>query len=789
MTGEQLLRRLLELAGADDDARYVLARAGEGLEAVPATLEVAGRRYQVARPATELGLRRLLWQSGGAPCIAIIGADLAGRLPADLLRAAHGGRVHALGPAQVLAAVLGTHVMGVEDEPTLQLALEHLEALRRLLREDAGTPTVLDSRLLDELLAEVSVGRRLGAVGPGALLALLLERATAWDERLRAVWQRYLRRRLATEGRLLAWALDGQDRLAALLLHGLLLASDDAHPSPLTWGPLDSTATQEQLGITRDLLRPTLVRLALDCLDAMDAMGLDSAAWLTQAETKGRGILALPILEQSAILPLGLDAQARTLAMQAAAGRPVAARAVEALRRHRAARLRQRDLTVLDELARLSRYLAAPEATRLASVLNRAPDAFRSATAADRMVAYQRDGAFADLVALRLRRAAGESSAFAPQVVALLAAWRVRRDTENEAFALLLAEDYERAVHSPGLIPVQGLWRELVLPALEAAALEQRGKAGVKAGTTVGGTAGVAAAVTAGVFVVVLDGCSYPVFLDLLYRLTQDPELPCGLALPAAADGALSDEARPRPGLALLPSVTSHSRGALFLGSVPKDPWVDERLWPGEREAVTDQARFRQNQDLSRRGLPRRLFLKGDLARGGALEAALGDEHLPVVAAVFNAVDDEIGSSNTGAVSRLRPGDISGFLSALGAAFDAGRAVFLTADHGHTPFLGTALRVGAGPTPRFCELAESEQQPEGFAVIDTAGLGGPAAAQGKRLAFAWRVGAYRGQPQVGFHGGCGLEELVVPMARLCRHGVPASEPGWWFGGGGVEEEG
>jgi hypothetical protein len=84
-------------------------------------------------------------------------------------------------------------------------------------------------------------------------------------------------------------------------------------------------------------------------------------------------------------------------------------------------------------------------------------------------------------------------------------------------------------------------------------------------------------------------------------------------------------------------------------------------------------------------------------------------------------------------------------------------------------------------------LADGEQPPEGFAVIDTAGLGGPAAASGRRLAFAWRVGAYRGQPQVGFHGGCGLEELVVPMTRLCRHGVPASEPTWWFGGGDGEE--
>ena len=63
----------------------------------------------------------------------------------------------------------------------------------------------------------------------------------------------------------------------------------------------------------------------------------------------------------------------------------------------------------------------------------------------------------------------------------------------------------------------------------------------------------------------------------------------------------------------------------------------------------------------------------------------------------------------------------------------------------------------------------------------SAGLGGPP----ERRAFAWRSGAYLGGPQVGFHGGCGLEEVVVPLAWIERDGLHADEPTWWYGRGAL----
>ncbi|MCA9536275.1 MAG: hypothetical protein KC593_21465, partial [Myxococcales bacterium] len=75
------------------------------------------------------------------------------------------------------------------------------------------------------------------------------------------------------------------------------------------------------------------------------------------------------------------------------------------------------------------------------------------------------------------------------------------------------------------------------------------------------------------------------------------------------------------------------------------------------------------------------------------------------------------------------------------------------------------------------ELGAKEGVPEGFMEIDVEGLGGPKG----RKAFAWKLGVYRGKPHVGFHGGVGLEELVVPMAWLKRDGSEADQPAWWHG--------
>jgi len=171
---------------------------------------------------------------------------------------------------------------------------------------------------------------------------------------------------------------------------------------------------------------------------------------------------------------------------------------------------------------------------------------------------------------------------------------------------------------------------------------------------------------------------------------------------------------------------------------------------------------------------------QGDLADGGAaLIAALEDEKLDVVAAVFNAVDDLIGSASTGVAFEVKPQQIAGFIPSLQRALRAGRHVLVTADHGFSPFLSKELKAGApkgGDAHRYLELQPRDEPPDGFVEIDVRGLGGQ---PDRRLAFAWKVGAYLRKPQVGFHGGCGLEEMVVPMAWLVSDGCPPDLPAWW----------
>src|SRR4029078_12280402 len=135
--------------------------------------------------------------------------------------------------------------------------------------------------------------------------------------------------------------------------------------------------------------------------------------------------------------------------------------------------------------------------------------------------------------------------------------------------------------------------------------------------------------------------------------LSQDNTFPLGMK--PDIDGRVAG----LPALSPLPTVTSHARGAIFLGELPNDPLVAETVFRDQDEAKTDKARFNQNAALGSR--TRRLFLKADLADGGeALRTALRDDGIAVVAAVFNAVDDQIGSSNTGAIVRLVPEHITG---------------------------------------------------------------------------------------------------------------------------------
>lgn len=731
-----LLRRLLEQAGGADETGYVLVIDGEGLENLPDQIATPQGPYAVHRVSTELGLRHLLWKAKGAPLIAVMHEELARRIQQapDLLRRARNQRVHALSVNDVLEVVLGVRVIGAEAPYMQQLALEHVDKLGMAM-SNRTLPTVVDRRLLTELLVDISVGRKVRTQTPAELLAFWIQEPPQWSSNVSQLVRDALPTLHGDEGRLLSWALtEPERRLRDLVSYGAVLTVEAPELPKQAWGPLWKAASEPPIEMDRRILRRTISRLTEETLAVL---GDSAGALLSEADRIGREALTPMQLQTSRVLPLAFADRCHSLAQQAAAGKPISATDIAWLASHSAARLNRADLSVLEALGRVSRYLDQPMTPK--------------ADIREQILQYQRDGAFVDLAIMQLRRALSGSAHFHAEAKKVLSAARERRDRENRQFAETLASGYEAALHREGLTPLHRLWKRVVGPLWQQET-------------------------NARLFLVVLDGCSYPVFLELLYALSQDNSFPLGVK--PDEEGRVAGI----PALAPLPTVTSHARGAIFLGELPNDPLVAETVFRDQDEAKTDKARFNQNAALGSRS--RRLFLKADLADGGqALLAALEDQNIAVVAAVFNAVDDQIGSSNTGATVRLAPEHITGFKPSLRVALKAGRCILITADHGHSPYIDKSLRAGAGKAPRFVSLGAHESAPEGFMEIDVGGLGGPP----ERRAFAWRSGAYLGGPQAGFHGGCGLEEVVVPLAWLERDGLHADEPSWWFGRGVLAE--
>ncbi|XYI02561.1 BREX-2 system phosphatase PglZ [Sorangium sp. So ce1128] len=737
MNGAQLLlRRLLDQAGGAAETGYVLVIDGEGLENLPDQMPTPKGSYGVHRVSTELGLRHLLWKAKGAPLIAVMPEEVARKIQKapDLLRRAKNQRVHALSINDVLEVVLGVRVVGADAPYMQQLALEHVDKLG-LAMSQRTLPTVVDRRLLTELLVDASVGAQVRTRAPAQLLAMWVQEPPQWSKNVSQLVRDALPTLHSDEGRVLSWALlDPERRLRELVIHGAVLTVEAPELPKPAWGPLWKAAAEAPLEMDRRILRRVVSKLVEDTLAVL---GDGASSLLGQADRIGREHLTPTQLQTSRVLPLAFADRCHSLALKAASGEAISAAEIAWLAQHRAAGMHRADLAVLEAMARVSRYLDQPPSLK--------PDLL------DQIREYQRGGAFADLAMLELRRGLASSVHHHGEAAKVLAAGRERRDRENRHFAETLAGGYEAALHRDGLTPLHRLWKRTVAPVWQ----EQPG---------------------ARLFLVVLDGCSYPIFLELLHALAQDSSFPLGIR--PDAEGRVQG----LPALSPLPTVTSHARGAIFLGELPNDPLVAETVFRDQEEAKTDKARFAQNAALG--GRTRRLFLKGDLGDGGqALLAALGDDSIDVVATVFNAVDDQIGSANTGATVRLAPEDITAFKPSLRVALGARRRILITADHGHSPYIDKSLRVGAGKAPRYLRLAKHDAPPDGFLEIDVGGLGGPP----ERRAFAWRTGAYLGGPQVGFHGGCGLEEVVVPLAWIERDGLAADEPAWWYGRGVLAE--
>jgi hypothetical protein len=350
---------------------------------------------------------------------------------------------------------------------------------------------------------------------------------------------------------------------------------------------------------------------------------------------------------------------------------------------------------------------------------------------------YTRDGAFIDWARLSLL-GGDELPGLTQGYKALRERVRGLRERQNSRFAESLGA-WQDTGCSPvaGVLPVEQILSGIVAPLA--------GKIPV--------------------LLLVVDGLSYPIFLEIV-----DDALKNGWneVLPAG-------QARPHAGLAAIPSVTEISRASLLCG----------RLCAGQ--AAQEKAGFSTHPALtavSRGNAKPVVFHKGEIADGMGLSDAVrdvvGKPERRVVAVVYNGVDDHLSGSD-----QLQPhwnlDDLRLIRPLLYEARLAGRVVIMTSDHGHVLDEASAPGgIGIGDRWRACETAPGplEKQLEGGRVLAPNG--------GHRVVVPWSESLRYAQKKNGYHGGISLQEMVVPICILTAGESPAgyrlagpSFPDWW----------
>ena len=356
---------------------------------------------------------------------------------------------------------------------------------------------------------------------------------------------------------------------------------------------------------------------------------------------------------------------------------------------------------------------------------------------------YHRDGGFIDWARNRLKET-DESPEVQKAYDAILKRVEERAEASEQSFALQL-QDWTRNEHkSKRITLIENVLAEVVTPV----AKQQP------------------------VLLLVLDGMSVAIFRQLLQDILRHDW----------TEIVNHETGLPRPVLATLPSVTSISRRALFLG----------RLDPATNG--TEEGEFKKNDPLfhgSGSQVRPQLFKMGDLAdeeNGGisiGVRSAIADKKCRVVSVVLNAIDDHLDSGKQVDFEWTRY-TIRGLRDLLRQAADAERLVIMTSDHGHVLDFGTrqltSAKDGRGDRFRTVDgrLEKSELEFEGSRVYQATGS--------NRIVLACSSDVRYGKGKRGYHGGANPQEMVVPMAILSDarssvpdgwEEVPTYQPAWW----------
>jgi hypothetical protein len=191
--------------------------------------------------------------------------------------------------------------------------------------------------------------------------------------------------------------------------------------------------------------------------------------------------------------------------------------------------------------------------------------------------------------------------------------------------------------------------------------------------------------------------------------------------------------------------------------------------------------------------LPPLLFHKGELGGDAGLAADVRDALIArerrVVGVVYNAIDDHLDGPDQ---LRLRwtIDDLRLLGSMLHEARNVGRALVITADHGHVIDEGTTRRSPRGEPSgdRWRPLSPAGLEPREIAL-----RGGRVVASAEEgVILAWSEGLRYGARKNGYHGGAAPQEVLVPLAVFSPgiavdgwKSAPTAEPEWWDADGGV----
>jgi hypothetical protein len=366
-------------------------------------------------------------------------------------------------------------------------------------------------------------------------------------------------------------------------------------------------------------------------------------------------------------------------------------------------------------------------------------------TLAESVDAYLGDGAWVDAARRRVGEGDDTPDRFASVLLRISEAAHQRRAVGNQAFAEALAR-----------WSVDGTAAEL--PSSEVVAVE-----------AVLGDVVAPLARQLPTLLVVLDGCGLAPFLELADQFAQ-----FGLK-------EIGRDDRRRVALAALPTVTEASRTSLLSG----------RLRTG---AATDESReLPAHPKVAKLDGPAALVVhhRPDLVSGVGrglpphVAAALGENGPRLVAAVVNTIDDELSRGTFTPEYRIE--HLGPLPALLRAAAAAGRAVVVTADHGHV--LGVGLD-GKGDVARSGEGGDrwriADREPSEDEVL----LRGPRVLLGheRGVLAPWHDDLRYSARHGGYHGGATPDECVVPLSVFAPAGVElpkgwellsVAKPAWW----------